>query len=93
VTRPRQKAAAGGEAALNVPARGRLHEPLPLTAHGALAVATFAALAALAAIVLVSLAVVAGSRREDARRREAQAMARAADAQTRAGAASERLAG
>jgi hypothetical protein len=90
VTRPRQKAAAGGEAALNVPARGRLHEPLPLTARGALAVATFAALAA---IVLVSLAVVAGSRREDARRREAQAMARAADAQTRAGAASERLAG
>jgi len=50
----------------------RLHRPVALTASGALAVATFAALGA---IVLVALAVVAGTRREEARRRRAAATA------------------
>ncbi len=48
----------------------RLHRPAALTATGALAAATFAALAA---IVLVGLAAVAGTRREEARRRRAAA--------------------
>ena len=64
-------------------ARGRLHEPLALTAHGALAVAT---LAALAAICLVALAVVMGTRREVALRTRAEA-------KTAQGVATERLAG
>jgi hypothetical protein len=53
----------------------RLHRPVALTASGALAVATSAALGA---IVLVALAVVAGTRREEARRRRAAATAPAA---------------
>jgi hypothetical protein len=56
----------------------RLHRPVALTASGALAVATFAALGA---IVLVALAVVAGTRREDARRRRAAAKTPALQAQ------------
>jgi hypothetical protein len=86
----RHDVAGSGAAGPTILARGRLHEPLALTAHGALAVAAFAAIAA---IVLVSLAVVLGTRREDARRREAQARARAVEAQTRGPIAPERFAG
>ena len=75
--------AAFGTSGAALPARGRLHQPLALTPHGALAVAT---LAALAAICLVALAVVIGTRREDALRRNAAAKARR-------GVATERRAG
>ena len=64
-----------GTAGVGLPARGRLHQPLAPTAHGALALATSAAIAA---ICLVALAVVIGTRREDALRRGAGTKARAA---------------
>ena len=60
----RHDAAGQGSAAVSFAARDRLHQPTALSARGALAVATFAALAA---IVLTSAAVVMGSRTEGAR--------------------------
>ena len=65
----RHDAAGHGSAAVSFFARDRLHQPTALSARGALAVVTFAALAA---IVLTSAAVVIGSRREGAVRREAR---------------------
>ena len=67
----RHRAAQTGSAAVSLwVARDRLHRPTALTPRGALAVATFAAITA---IILVSVAVVIGSRRQEALRRRAEA--------------------
>jgi hypothetical protein len=69
-------AAAGGAPAPPTVAHGRrLHRPTALTAHGALVVAT---LAAVAAISLVAAAIAVGSRRAEARRRASKVGAPAA---------------
>lgn len=61
----RHDAAGQGSGATSFAARTRLHRPAELTARGVLAVATFAALAA---IVLLSAAIVVSSRTEEALR-------------------------